>query len=244
MQAEKYYIRVDGREEGPVTYRDMVELARGCTFNPCDEVRPEASDEWTRADTIPGLFGESQIHAVRDVPKGTGSGKVMRFQMACAAVALGGVCLAIQWLWFAPKRPNYAMARAWNEYSEKIKASCQELGRVRKEIQETFLSGKESGPADQWVADMTKAVNDLSQVSPGDFKIAKGHRKLIEFSLSLKALAVASHAYFERPGKERFAEVEKKFSESDKVLEDLTDWNRRFMKDNRLEVNKPRSDGK
>jgi hypothetical protein len=54
--ATQWHYQSDGKELGPVSFRELVELVRTGTLTEGDLVRPSWKSEWQHADTVVGLF--------------------------------------------------------------------------------------------------------------------------------------------------------------------------------------------
>jgi len=55
--ADRWLVRVGEKEYGPVDLDTLGDWKREGRLLPTNEVRREADSVWTRATTIPGLFG-------------------------------------------------------------------------------------------------------------------------------------------------------------------------------------------
>lgn len=55
----RWHYRISGRDLGPVDFATLQQMANEERLFFNDEIRPEDSDEWVQAETVPGLFPES-----------------------------------------------------------------------------------------------------------------------------------------------------------------------------------------
>lgn len=57
--SNRWHYRINGRDVGPVDFATLHQMASEERLFLDDEIRPEDSEEWVRAQTVPGLFAES-----------------------------------------------------------------------------------------------------------------------------------------------------------------------------------------
>jgi hypothetical protein len=58
--ASNWYLKTDGDDTGPLTFGQLVDLARTQSLVEADLVRSDWNDQWQRADTVVGLFHMSR----------------------------------------------------------------------------------------------------------------------------------------------------------------------------------------
>jgi hypothetical protein len=66
--ASEWYCKVLGREIGPVTFQDLVNMVRAGTLSEEDRVRRRGSRDWTAAREVIGLFRAAQKQQAEPVP--------------------------------------------------------------------------------------------------------------------------------------------------------------------------------
>ncbi|MDB5385773.1 MAG: hypothetical protein JWM11_1419 [Planctomycetaceae bacterium] len=54
--ASKWYLKAEGAETGPLSFRELADLVRSQAIAETDLVRPDWKTEWQRADSVIGLF--------------------------------------------------------------------------------------------------------------------------------------------------------------------------------------------
>ncbi|MFO1092599.1 MAG: DUF4339 domain-containing protein [Planctomycetaceae bacterium] len=57
--SNRWHYRINGRDVGPVDFATLQQMASEERLFVDDEIRPEDSEEWVAAQTVPGLFAES-----------------------------------------------------------------------------------------------------------------------------------------------------------------------------------------
>src|SRR5262249_30180878 len=55
----RWHYRINGRDVGPVEFATLEQMAGEERLFADDEIRPEGSSEWVKAQSVPGLFPES-----------------------------------------------------------------------------------------------------------------------------------------------------------------------------------------
>src|SRR5207244_3433409 len=66
--ADRWFVRVGEKEYGPVDLDTLGDWKREGRLLPTNEVRRESESDWTRAATIPGLFGPPPLPAATGHP--------------------------------------------------------------------------------------------------------------------------------------------------------------------------------
>jgi hypothetical protein len=59
--SDEWYYRQNGREEGPVSFEELFELANGGTLLRTDSVRMGEAEEWVLAESIVGLISQPEL---------------------------------------------------------------------------------------------------------------------------------------------------------------------------------------
>ncbi|MEZ5944840.1 MAG: DUF4339 domain-containing protein [Planctomycetaceae bacterium] len=108
-----WYFLKDGEEHGPITSREMKEMADSGRIQPADKVRREKDAEWFPASRVKGLFGDSPKTIPNDTRSNEQSGvlnrimallaKRTRLELALIGLLASGVFFVLVFLMLSPK---------------------------------------------------------------------------------------------------------------------------------------------
>ncbi|QDT29689.1 hypothetical protein Enr10x_50440 [Gimesia panareensis] len=65
-----WYFKQDDQILGPFSFQDLLELVRDETLSPDSLIRPQAEEDWQRADSVVGLFELGHSEQTADADNG------------------------------------------------------------------------------------------------------------------------------------------------------------------------------